>query len=230
MSSAAQAPHADAGIEITAFNWVPSFAQGQVRDVRVRWALEECGLPYRVRLLSGQGPRPEDYFEEQPWGQVPAYRDGSTHLFESGAIVLHIGERSEVLLPRDPAGRARAIAWVIAALNSVEPCIMELATIDFFERDAEWSRLRRPGVEDFIRERLGRLSAWLGDKDYLEGRFTVGDLMMAAVLRGLKHTSLLAEHDNLAAYVARCESRPAFQRALAAQLATFEEHAPAKAS
>lgn len=218
-----------ADVEITAFAWVPDFAQGQVRDLRVRWALEEAGLAYRERLLDALNPRPEEYFQEQPFGQVPAYRDATVQLFESGAIVLHVGERSEALLPRDAAGRARATAWLIAALNSVEPGIMNLATIDFFHPDAEWGRLRRPEVERMIRERLGRLAQRLGDKDYLEGRFTVGDLMMAAVLRALRHTGLVAEHANLATYVARCEARPAFRRAMAAQLAAFESNAPAAA-
>lgn len=217
----------NAAIEVTAFAWVPDFARGQVRDLRVRWALEEVGLAYRERLLDALSPRPEEYFQEQPFGQVPAYRDETVQLFESGAIVLHIGERAEALLPHDAAGRARATAWLIAALNSVEPRIMELAIIDFFHPDAEWGRLRRPEVEQKVRERLGRLSAWLGDKDYLEGRFTVGDLLMAAVLRGLRHTGLVAEHANLAAYLARCEARPAFQRAVAAQLAAFDRNADA---
>lgn len=229
MSSPPSSIDPSAEIEVTAYTWVPRFAQGQVRDLRVRWALEECGLPYRERLISAIEPRPEAYLREQPFGQVPAYRDGTTQLFESGAIVLHIGERSEVLLPREPADRARATAWVIAALNSVEPMIMELATIDFFHPEAEWGRLRRPGAEEAVRERLGRLSAWLGDRGHLEGRFTAGDLMMAAVLRALSHTSLVAEHRNLAAYLERCVARPAFERALAAQLAAFERHAPAAA-
>jgi glutathione S-transferase len=201
----------NAAIEVTAFAWVPDFAQGHVRDLRVRWALEEAGLSYRERLLEARNPRPEAYFQEQPFG--------------SGAIVLHIAERSEVLLPRDTAGRARATAWLIAALNSVEPRVMEIAAIDIFHPDDEWARLRRPGAVENVRKRLGQLSAWLGDKDYLEGRFTAGDLMMAEVLRGLGHTGLVAEHANLAAYLARCTARPAFERALAAQLAVFEKHA-----
>jgi glutathione S-transferase len=216
-----------ADIEITAFAWVPDFARGQVRDLRVRWALEEAGLAYRERLLDALNPRPEEYFQEQPFGQVPAYRDAGVQLFESGAIVLHIGERTEALLPRDSAARARATAWLIAALNSVEPRIMELAIIDFFHPEAEWGRLRRPEVEEKVRGRLARVSTWLGDKDYLEGRFTAGDLLMAAVLRGLGHTGLVAERANLAAYLARCEARPAFQRALAAQLAAFDRKADA---
>ena len=144
-------------------------------------------------------------------------------MFETGAILLHLGERSEVLLPKDPIGKARATCWLIAALNSIEPMIFELINIDIFNRDEEWAKLRRPEAEKKVRDRLKRVSDWLGDKEHLEGRFTVGDLMMTTVLRNLRHTMLVAEHPNLAAYQARCEARPAFQRALAAQLADFEE-------
>jgi glutathione S-transferase len=221
-------PHA--AIEISAFAWVPPFAQGLVRDLRVRWALEEAGLPYRERLLDPMSERPKDYFREQPFGKVPIYNEDGIHMFESGAIVLHIAERTEALMPRDPAGRARVACWVVAALNSIEPMIFELINIDVFDPDAEWARLRRPGAEQNVRERLGRLSDWLGDRDYLEDRFTAGDLMMTAVLRTLRHTGLVAEHDNLARYQARCEERPAFRRALEAQLAPFRTHTPAEAA
>ena len=210
-------------IEITAFKWVPDFAKGVVRDLRVRWALEEAGLDYRVRLLDAMTERPQDYFLEQPFGQVPVFVEGDLRMFETGAILLHIGERSEVLLPKDPIGKARATCWLIAALNSIEPMIFELINIDIFNRDEEWAKLRRPEAEKKVRDRLKRVSDWLGDKEHLEGRFTVGDLMMTTVLRNLRHTMLVAEHPNLAAYQARCEARPAFQRALAAQLADFEE-------
>lgn len=213
----------NAAIEITAFNWVPDFAKGVVRDLRVRWALGEAGLDYRVRLLDAMTERPQDYFLEQPFGQVPVFVEGDLRMFETGAILLHIGERSEVLLPRDEIGRARATCWLIAALNSIEPMIFELINIDIFNRDEEWAKLRRPEAEKKVRDRLKRVSDWLGDKEHLEGRFTVGDLMMTTVLRNLRHTMLVAEHPNLAAYQARCEARPAFQRALAAQLADFEE-------
>ena len=210
-------------IEITAFKWVPDFAKGVVRDLRVRWALEEAGLDYRVRLLDAMTERPQDYFLEQPFGQVPIFVEGDLRMFETGAILLHIGERSEMLLPKDPIGKARATCWLIAALNSIEPMIFELINIDIFNRDEEWAKLRRPEAEKKVRDRLKRVSDWLGDKEHLEGRFTVGDLMMTTVLRNLRHTMLVAEHPNLAAYQARCEARPAFQRALAAQLADFEE-------
>ncbi len=218
----------DAEIEISAFAWVPPFAQGQVRDLRVRWALEEAGFSYRERLLDAMHERPEDYFREQPFGQVPIYNEGDIHMFESGAIVLHIAERSEVLMPRDPAGRARATSWAVAALNSLEPMIMELINIDIFNPGAEWARARRPGAEKAVRERLGRVSDCLGGRDYLEDRFTAGDLMMAAILRIPRHTDLVAEYPNLARYKARCEARPAFQRAVEAQLAVFEKNQPAE--
>lgn len=211
-------------ITISAFAWVPDFAKGQVRDLRVRWALEEASLPYSTRLL-GQGDQDTpEYRALQPFGQVPIFEEDGFVLFETGAIVLHIGERSEVLLPAEPKARARATQWVVAALNSIEPFAMQLALIDIFYKDEEWAKLRRPGASDFVRRRLGGLASALGDKPYLDGeRFTAGDLIMSSVLRVLDHTHLLAEHSNLTAYKARCEGRPAFGRALAAQLADFEK-------
>lgn len=218
----------NASIEISAFSWVPDFAAGLVRDMRVRWALEEAGLHYRERLLDAMTPRPADYFGDQPFGQVPTYSDDEVRLFESGAIVLHIGASVDALLPRNPEARARATAWVIAALNSVEPPISELATINIFNPDADWAKVRRPQVVTRVRERLQRLSDWLGDKEHLEHRFTAGDLMMTTVLRNLRQTDLVSEFPNLAAYQARCEARPTFQDALAAQMAAFAS--PAKAA
>jgi len=215
-------------ITVTAFGDVPDFAKGLVRDLRVRWALEEAGAPYRVRLLDAMNERPASYFREQPFGQVPIYNEGDTHMFETGAIVLHIADRSERLMPRDPAGRARTMSWVVAALNSLEPMIMELVNIDLFNPDAEWAKLRRPGAEKTVKQRLGRVSDWLGGRDYLEDHFTAGDLMMTTVLRILRHTDLVAGYPNVEAYQARCEARPAFQCALDAQLATFAKHQPAK--
>jgi glutathione S-transferase len=212
-----------ATIEISAFRWVPDFAKGLVRDMRLRWALEEAGLHYRVRLLDATAERPQDYFQEQPFGQVPIFVEGDLHMFESGAILLHIGEKSEILLPKDEIGRARATCWLIAALNSIEPMMFELVNIDIFNAGEEWARLRRPEAERKVRDRLQRLADWLGDKDYLEGRFTVADLLMTTVLRSLRHTNLVGEQPRLAGYVARCEARPAFQRALVAQLADFDE-------
>lgn len=208
-------------ITLTALTWVPPFAQGLVRDLRARWALEEANLPHRVRLLESADQASAEYRRLQPFGQVPALRDGDIELFESGAIVLHVGARSEALLPADPAGHARAVTWVLAALNTVEVPIQQLAAIDLFHSEKEWARLRRPEVEASVRNRLADLSAWLGDRDYLEDRFTAGDLMMASVLRILRHTDMIDQTPNLAAYRARCEARPAFQKALADQMAAF---------
>lgn len=215
----------DAGIEITAFRWVPPFAQGVVRDLRARWALEEAGLDYRVRLLGPQ--RPAEYLREQPFDQVPAFSDGEVRIFESGAIVQYIGEQSEELLPSDRQGRFRAIQWTYAALNSLEPALLNVVLIDLFYADEEWAKLRRPGAVDFAKLKLRRLSDWLGDKDWLEGRFTIGDLIMVTSLRFLRDTGLVADFPNLAAYVERGEARPAFQQALRDQLQTFRENEPA---
>jgi glutathione S-transferase len=213
-------------ITVSAFQSVPPFARGQVRDLRVRWALEEAGLPYRTRLLEqGEGDTAE-YRALQPFGQVPIVMDDDFTLFESGAIVLHIGEQSEALLPKDPKARARAIQWLIAALNSIEPSVMNLTLIDLFYADQEWAKLRRPDAEAFVRRRLASLSKTLGDKPYLDGdRFTAGDLMMSTVLRILRHTDIVAGEPRLAAYVERCTARPAFRRALDAQLGDFREAA-----
>jgi glutathione S-transferase len=214
----------NASIEITAFAWVPEFARGVVRDLRVRWALEEAGLDYRVRLLGQQ--RPADYLLEQPFDQVPVYRDGDVHIFESGAIVQYIGEKSETLLPRDPQSKYRAIQWTYAALNSCEPAILNLLLIDLFFTGEEWAKLRRPGAEDFVKLKLKRLSDWLGDKEWLEGRFTIGDLLMVTVLRFLRHTDLVAGFPNLDALVKRGEARPAFKQALTDQLAAYAANQP----
>jgi glutathione S-transferase len=214
----------NAAIEITAFKSVPEFAQGLVRDLRARWALEEAGLDYRVRLLDQE--RPAEYLLEQPFDQVPCFRDGQVKIFETGAIVQYIGEKSEALLPRDPQGRYRAIQWTYAALNSVEPALINLLLIDVFFTGEEWAKLRRPGAADFARLKLKRVSDWLGDKEWLEGRFTIGDLIMTTTLRFLRHTDLVSEIPNLAAYLKRSEARPAFQRALSDQLAVFREHQP----
>jgi glutathione S-transferase len=209
-------------ITITAFKRVPDFARGLVRDLRVRWALEEAGLPYREKLIGPDDQASADYRCWQPFGQVPAFEEDGLSLFESGAIVLHVGARSPALMPSDDVGRARATTWVFAAINSIEPRVVQLAELDLFAAGQEWANLRRPEVEKFVRRRLGELAAWLGERDYLEGRFTVGDLMMTSVLRILRHTDLVAAEPRLAAYQARCETRPAFQRALSAQMAAFE--------
>ena len=214
----------NASIEITAFEYVPEFAQGLVRDLRARWALEEAGLDYRVRLLGQQ--RPPEYLLEQPFDQVPCFSDGQVKIFETGAIVQYIGEKSETLLPRDPQGRYRAIQWSYAALNSVEPAILNLLLIDLFYAGEEWAKLRRPGAADFARQKLKRLSDWLGDRQWLEGRFTIGDLIMVTTLRFLRHTDLVAEFPNVDAFLKRGEARPAFQRALNDQLAAFAANQP----
>jgi len=216
----------EATAEITAFRWVPDFAAGLVRDLRIRWALEEIERPYRVRLLDATNPRPAEYFLEQPFGQVPAYRDEQVQLFESGAILLHLAIEDERLLPIDRNQRMRSVAWMIAALNSIEPIILQLLAIDIFNRGQEWTKERRPQVVEFLEARLGKLSDALGDKEWFEGRFTIGDLMVVAVLRQLRHTDIVAKFPKLAALVARGEARPAFQRALADQLAVFREHQP----
>ena len=212
-------------ITITAFKWVPPMAQGLVRDLRVRWALEEAGLASNVRLIDGSVQRTEDYLAMQPFGQVPVMIEDNLTLFESGSIVLRIGERSEALLPRDEAEKARAVTWVFSALNSIEIAIMQLSQIDLFYAKEQWAITRRPAAEQWVRQRLADLANALGDKPYLEGRFTAGDLIMVTVLRILRHTDLVAEHANLAAYVARCEARPAFLRALEGQMSAFRAHA-----
>jgi glutathione S-transferase len=217
--------NSNAAIEITAFSWVPDFAQGLVRDLRARWALEEAGLDYRVRLVGQE--RPPEYLLEQPFDQVPCFSDGTVKIFETGAIVQYIGEQSEALLPRDPQGKFRAIQWTCAALNSVEPAFINLLLIDLFFTGEEWAKLRRPGAEDFAKLKLRRVSEWLGDKQWLEGdRFTIGDLLMVTVLRFLRHTQLVAQFPNLADYLKRGEARPAFQRALADQVAIYAANQP----
>ena len=207
-------------ITISAFNDVPDFAKGLVRDMRVRWALEEAGLPYATRLL-GQGDQDKpDYRSLQPFGQVPILEEDGLVLFESGAIVLHLGERSEALLPRDPVARGRAVQWLIAALNSIEPAVWNLFLIDFIFPNEEWAKLRRPSAVEFMNRRLDALAKRLGDKPFLDGeRFTAGDLMMASVL-GF-HRETRQRDPRLAAYIDRCTARPAHKRALDAQLGDF---------
>jgi len=209
-------------ITVAVFKWVPPVARGLVRDLRVRWALEEAGLAYRSQPIGHDEKNAAAYKQWQPFGQVPAYEEDGLRLFESGAIVLHIAERSEALLPPDPAARARAVSWVFAALNTVESAVQPLVEIDLFHGGAAWAKERRPEVAKRVERRLAELAVALGERDYLEGRFTAGDLMMASVLRLLRHTELVAGEPKLAAYQARCEARPAFQRALAAQMADFE--------
>ena len=216
----------NANVEITAYRWVPSFAQGLVRDLRIRWALEETRQPYRVRLLDATKPRPQEYFYEQPFGQVPIYKDGQVELFESGAILIHLGLQDDRLLPIDPQGRMRGIAWLIAALNSVEPAIFPLLMINVFNKGEAWTEEAGPKFIERLNGRLQCMSDALGDKEWLEGRFTIGDLMLVTVLRQLRGTGILDRFPNLAALVKRGEDRPAFQRALSDQLAVFREHEP----
>jgi glutathione S-transferase len=206
-------------ITVHAFRWVPPFARGQVRDLRVRWALEEAGLPYRTHLLEmGENETPEHRLL-QPFGQVPVYEEDGVSLFESGAIVLRIGERSEALLPKAPDARARATQWLIAALNSVEPWVMNVVLAEVFYANEAWAKERGPGAREFAERRIQHVANALGDKPYLDGdRFTAGDLMMACVLRIVPD---LVKAPSLRAYVERCTARPAFKKALDAQLADF---------
>jgi glutathione S-transferase len=214
----------NAKLEITAFDWVPDFARGYVRDLRPRWACEEIGLDYAEHLISAIN-RPADHFLFQPWGQVPVLNDGGIRLFESGAILLHLAEKDERLLPSDAQKRADTLAWLFAAYNSVEPMLFELGNVDIFAKDEEWAKLRRPGLIEFIQGRLGRLDDALGDKDYLTGSFSVADIAMATVLREGVEAGLIAEQPRLQAYLDRCLARPAFQRAIDAQIAAFNEEA-----
>jgi glutathione S-transferase len=212
-------------VTLSAFRWVPPFAQGVVRDVRVRWALEEAGIPYQERLLAPEDQPTAAYRALQPFGQVPAIETGETTLFESGAIVLHIAERSEALTPPDAHGRARTSVWAFAALNTVEPPIQTLGELDFFHAGEAWAPMHRPLVVEAVQKRLAALEAWLGGRDYLEERFTAGDLLMTTVLRMLRHTDMVSERPALKAYQERCEARPAFGRALADHLRPFESGA-----
>jgi glutathione S-transferase len=218
-------------ITVSAFRWVPPFAQGLVRDLRVRWALEEAGLPYEERLIGPDDQKSPSYRRLQPFGQVPVLEEDGLELFESGAIVLHVAEQSAALLPPDLKGRARARTWVFAALNSIEPHVANLADIDLFNADQEWAKARRPAVLARLKTRLAELSASLGGREYLDERFTAGDLLMTCVLRILRHTDLLAtDFPSLDAYRRRCEARPAFGRALAAQMRPFKENEPASSA
>lgn len=212
-------------ITITAFESSPDRGRGLARDMPVRWALEEAGQPYSVRLLSFAAMKEPAHLALHPFGQIPTYEEDGLALFESGAIVLHIAERYPGLLPDEPDARARAIAWMFAAQSTVEPPIVERSMALLTESDKPWYAARLPLLEDRIRTRLGALSARLGQADWLDGPFSAGDLLMVAVLRRLHGSGLLEEHPNLAAYVARGEDRPAFRRAFAAQLAVFEASA-----
>ncbi|TXL76392.1 glutathione S-transferase family protein [Vineibacter terrae] len=206
---------------ITAFERSPDRGKGLARDMRVRWALEEVGQPYDVRLLSFGEMKEPAHRALHPFGQIPTYEEGDLALFESGAIVLHIAQRHAGLLPADANSRTRAIAWMFAALNTVEPPIVERTMATLLERDKTWFDERQRMVEARVRDHLGQLSDRLGDADWLDGAFSAGDLLMVTVLQRLKGSGMLDEYPNLAAYVARGEARPAFKRAFDAQLAVF---------
>ena len=206
-------------ITITAFERSPDGGKGLARDTRVRWALEEAGQSYEVRLVSFAGMKAPAHLALHPFGQIPTYEEGDLTLFETGAIVFHIAERSTGLLPEDANARARAITWMFAAVNTIEPPILDLQTARFAEGDKPWGQERLPLVMDRIRARLNQLSTRLGDADWLDGAFSAGDLMMVSVLLRLRMSGILDEYPNLAAYVARGEARPAYGRAFAAQLA-----------
>lgn len=208
-------------VTITAFERSPDRGRGLARDMRVRWALEEVGQPYEVRLVSFKAMKEPAHLSLQPFGQIPTYEDGDLNLFESGAIVLHIAERHPGLLPDDANARARAIMWMFAALDTMEPAIFDRAMVGILERDEPWYEQRLRGLDERVRKLLGRLSDRLGEADWLDGAFSAGDLLMVTVLRRLQSSGILDEYPNLAAYVARAEARPAYQRAFAAQLAVF---------
>lgn len=217
-----------AAIEITAYSWVPPMARGLVRDLRVRWTLEELGLPYRVRVYNRAVSEGEDRIPEQPFGQVPCLVEGDVRMFESGAICLWLAERSDQLLPSDAQGRARVMSWAFAALNSVEPFLLNYQMANVFDADKPGAADYAPATEERLRGRLDRLLDALGTQDWLTGRFSVADILMAHVLMPLIERGFAAMPGNLAAYVERARARPAFQAALAAQLGDFTAAPPAR--
>jgi glutathione S-transferase len=212
-------------LTLTVLHALPPFAVGLARDLRVRWALEEAGVPYRVRTVTPEEQNTSTYRREQPFGQIPVLRDGELSLFESGAILLYLGERHPALLPADPAARAEATAWMFAALNSVEPHVIALAQLLAFHADEAWARERRPALEAMALRRLGEVEAWLEGsgtpREYLAGGFGAADILMTTVLRPLDRSGLVDGFPHLAAYKARCTARPAFQRALADHVAQY---------
>ena len=214
-------------ITITAFERSPDGGRGLARDTRVRWALEEVAQPYEVRLVSFRAMTEGTHLALHPFGQIPTYEEGDLALFETGAIVLHIAQRHAGLLPDDDNARARAISWMFAAVNTVEPPVLELGNAKLLEADKPWHKERLPLVGDRVRTRLKQLSARLGHADWLDGAFSAGDLMMVSVLLRLKSSGILDEYPNLAAYLARGETRPAYKRAFAAQLAVNKDKPPA---
>lgn len=208
---------------VAALKNVPGFAHGLVRDIRVRWALEEIDRPYRVELFEAMTPRPDAYRKWQPFGQVPAMADSQVRLFESGAILLYLGEQDERLLPRDPQARADAHSWLIAALNTIEPVIMELQMIDVFRAKEPWTKDARAGTVEFLRQRLRHTEEAIGPDGWLAGPFSIADIVMVGVLREIRHTDILADYPKLTAYKQRGEARPAFIQALADQKAGLGE-------
>ena len=206
---------------VTAFDWVPEFARGLVRDLRVRWALEEIGRPYDSELLDARAPRPEEYLARQPFDQVPAFRDGELNIFETGAILLYLGEQDERLLPAAGQDRWDAIAWLFSALNSVEPVVQRIVHYDIFQKDKPWAPDAREASLGLCKQKLRRVDDALAGKDWLAGQFSVADIAMVTVLNVLRHTDLVAEYPALAEYKARGEARPAYKRALDAQYGDF---------
>jgi len=219
-----------AAIEITGYSWVPDFAKGLVRDLRVRWTLEELGLPYRARLYNRAVSGPEDRMPEQPFGQVPCFAEGDVHMFESGAICLLLAERSEALLPRDDVARARVMSWAVAALNSVEPFIFNYQAVKLFDADKPGAADYLPAARERLRVRLVQLADALGTKEWLAGGFTIADILMVHVLAPLAKARFENMPQTLAAYVERGQARPAYQAALAAQMADFTETVPEPAN
>jgi glutathione S-transferase len=215
-------PNAD--IEITAFDWVPRFARGHVRDLRPRWACEEMGLSYRERLISAM-KRPDWYYQDQPWGQVPHVRDGEISVFESGATLVHLGDKGG-LTPAGGQSRASVLSWTFAAFNSIEPYVFEWANVTTFSAKEEWAQLRRPSLMKDLGGRLDKLETSLGSREWLAGAFSIADIAMVTVLRAINDSLLVEERPSTAAYMARAVARPAFQAALDAQLAAFSENAP----
>lgn len=216
-------------ITVWGFRWVPPFAQGLVRDLRVRWALEEAGCPYEVRLIDADDRKSTAYLLRQPFGMVPAFEADGRGLFESGAIVHFIATDSTVLMPIDPRERANVLTWMFAALNTVEPPIQNLLDIDLLHGDETWAKLRRPAVVDAVNLRLEALSTWLAGPNYLIHRFTAADILMTTALRFIRHTDLVAGFPVLDAYVKRCEARPAFQKVLRNQMTEYTRNAPVAA-
>ncbi|MBG0810047.1 glutathione S-transferase family protein [Methylosinus sp. H3A] len=213
---------------LAALRWVPPFAQGYAHDHRVRWALEEAGIAYEVALVDRGGMDAEAYRAWQPFGQIPAYRDREVEIFESGAIVLHIAKSSAALAPVDVGGYARVASWIFAALNTLEPAVRAYAQLDTFYAGQAWVEGYRPIAEDQLKRRLADLQRWLTHREYLEGRFTAGDIVMSTVLRDLDDAAILSKFPTLASYRARCEARPAFARAIDAQLKDYRENMPAQ--